>query len=68
MANRPASFRQVDVSRALKGAKAAGFAVGRVEISTDGRIVILPLSATPEPDDAGNPWDETLKNEQAPIS
>lgn len=68
MANRPAPFRQADISRALKGAKAAGFAVGRVEISTDGRIVILPLAATAIEDEPGNAWDEVLKNEQTPIS
>lgn len=35
-----ATFRQVDVSRAIKAAKNAGMAVARCEILPDGRIVI----------------------------
>ena len=34
------AFRQVDVTRAIKGAKSAGMAVARCEILPDGRIVI----------------------------
>ena len=33
-------FRQADISRAVKGAKAAGISVSTIEIDTDGRIVI----------------------------
>jgi integrase len=40
-----ARFRQVDVTRALKGAEAAGFRIGRIEIDRDGKIVILSDSA-----------------------
>ncbi len=36
----PAPFKQVDVTRALKGAVAAGVEVGRVEIEPDGKIVV----------------------------
>lgn len=35
-----ARFRQADVARALKGAQAAGFEVGAVEIADDGSIRI----------------------------
>lgn len=44
MTARHAAFRQVDVSRAVKGVKAAGIAVGAVEILPDGRIVVKSKS------------------------
>jgi hypothetical protein len=34
-------FRQADIARAVKGAKAAGMSVSKIEIDTDGRIVII---------------------------
>jgi hypothetical protein len=34
-------FKQIDVTRALKGAKAAGVDVAKVEIDKDGRIVVI---------------------------
>jgi len=37
---RGARFRQADIARAVKGAKAAGVSVAKIEIDTDGRIVI----------------------------
>ena len=60
MAPRAASFRQADITRAVKGALAAGLSVGRVEVGGDGRIVIV---AAPEIDlqtRNGNPWDKVL--------
>jgi hypothetical protein len=38
---RPARFRQIDITRAIRAAKAAGVPSPRVEIGTDGRLVIL---------------------------
>jgi hypothetical protein len=35
-----AKFRQVDVTRALRAAKAAGLNVSRFEISADGKIIV----------------------------
>ena len=35
-------FRLRDVTRALRGAEAAGLAIGAVEVSQDGTIRILP--------------------------
>ena len=40
MARQSTAFRQVDLTRAVKGAKAAGLDVTRVEIGPDGRIVL----------------------------
>jgi hypothetical protein len=40
MSPRPARFRQVDVTRALRAARAAGLEVSKVEINAEGGIVI----------------------------
>jgi hypothetical protein len=36
-----AKFRQVDVTRALRAAKAAGMAISRCEIDAHGKIVLV---------------------------
>ena len=59
MTNRPATFKQVDVTRAVKGAVAAGLAVARVEVDRTGKIVIF--SAGSGADDAVNPCDRLLR-------
>ena len=41
-------FKQVDVSRAVKGATAAGLKVSRVEIDADGKIVLVSGDAAPK--------------------
>jgi hypothetical protein len=59
MTRRACTFRQQDVTRALKATAAAGFKVSRVEIDKQGRIVIV-TDASREPDGErreGNPWD-----------
>jgi hypothetical protein len=40
----PPAFKQIDVARALKAAKAAGFQVRRFEIHTDGKISVAVLA------------------------
>jgi hypothetical protein len=52
------TFRQTDVTRAIKGARAAGIDVARIEIEKDGRIVILPTQSASTP--PRNEWDEAL--------
>jgi hypothetical protein len=49
-------FRQADISRAVKGVRAAGVSVSQIEIGSDGRIVITsggPQASQP-PDEYAN--------------
>lgn len=56
---RRASFTQSDVTRAIKGAQAAGLDLARVEIDRQtGLIVIVPDGKA---SGAVNPWDEALR-------
>ena len=43
----PSTFRQADVTRAVKAVTAAGVGIARVEIAKDGRIVIVTGEAQP---------------------
>lgn len=54
-----ARFRQADLTRAVRGVAAAGIAVGRVEIDTNGKIVIL--AAAGETPTAANEWDDVFR-------
>ena len=42
---RPSAFRQRDVTRAIRGAVAAGVDIARVEVTNAGTIVIVPAAA-----------------------
>jgi hypothetical protein len=41
ISRRPARVSQADIARAVKGAKAPGFEVGRLEIDASGKIVLI---------------------------
>lgn len=56
MARRPSNFRQSDVERAVKAARAAGLDVGGVEVAPDGTIRVM--TATQAPAGASNPFDQ----------
>jgi hypothetical protein len=47
MARAPSTFRQQDVTRAVKAVAAAGVDILRVEVARDGRIVIVTGKAQP---------------------
>ena len=49
MTRRPAAFRQIDVTRALRAARAAGLEVGEFTIDADGRINIKSAAAPSAP-------------------
>ena len=58
------TFKQNDLTKAIKATVKAGIAVGRVEIDKNGRIVIVPAM----PEDAANgekpgknEWDGVLQ-------
>lgn len=55
---RRASFKQSDVTRALKGVEKAGMRVGRVEITPNGKIVIQ--SQDDSDNRIRNEWDDVL--------
>jgi hypothetical protein len=56
-------FRQTDLTRALKGLRAAGVEIGRVEIDGTGRIVVVAAKTAEDTGDVlgeHNEWD-TIK-------
>ena len=54
------TFRQRDVTAALKAAKAAGCEIARVEVGKDGRIIVILANGT-QPTAGANEWDAVLK-------
>jgi hypothetical protein len=59
MARAPSTFRQQDVTRAVKAVAAAGVHIARVEIDKTGKIVIITADAPAEPGKMreANEWD-----------
>jgi hypothetical protein len=57
MARAPSTFRQQDVTRAVKAVAAAGVSIARVEIDKAGKIVIVTTDAPDARDEGGNEWD-----------
>lgn len=54
-----ARFRKEDVKRALAGAVAGGMRIARVEITADGRIVLVAADAAAA--GSANVWDLELQ-------
>jgi hypothetical protein len=66
MARAASTFRQQDVTRAVKGVTKAGVDIARVEIDKDGKIVIIALGAE-LPGEGGkgpNEWDTVLRHDK----
>jgi hypothetical protein len=53
---REVAFRQADVTRAARGAAAAGLCVSSIKIGPDGVIEVLTTQAAPELTDAFDEW------------
>jgi hypothetical protein len=56
MSRAPSTFRQQDVTKAVKAVAAAGVHIARVEIDRDGRIVIIASNGEPDRREE-NEWD-----------
>ena len=61
MAGRPATVKQIDVTRAVKGAVAAGLVVGRIEVDQRTGKIIVHVGE-PAPGTAETPLDGWLAN------
>jgi hypothetical protein len=48
MARAPSTFRQQDVTKAVKAVTAAGVHIARIEVDPSGRIVIITAAAETE--------------------
>ncbi len=57
MSRGPCTFKQNDVTRAVKAVVAAGVEVARVEVDKDGRIVVVAGKSVPDEGRGGNEWD-----------
>jgi hypothetical protein len=60
MARTPSTFKQGDVTRAVKGAIAAGLDIARVEIDRHGKIVIQLVNGRPKEQAAPDDLDREL--------
>lgn len=67
MSRTPATFKATDLTRAVKAARAAGLEVNRVEITKDGRIVLLQAPIADDVPGASaidsiqrNEWDDYI--------
>jgi hypothetical protein len=61
MTRAPSTFRQQDVTRAIKAVSAAGVNIARVEIDKAGKIIIITGGTTEQPGQAsGNDLDNWI--------
>jgi hypothetical protein len=65
MARGPSTFRQQDVTRAVRATVAAGIEVQRVEIASDGRIIIVAGSPVASTSPCGDDLDRELAEFEA---
>ena len=65
------TFRERDITAAIRAVEKTGHKVARVTIGQDGSIVVelAPLAdseTTPGPEKQPNPWDEIFEDENSP--
>jgi hypothetical protein len=58
MSRGPSTFKQQDLTRALRGALAAGVDVEKVVISAGKIVVVVGRSGDRKSSDSGNEWDD----------
>jgi hypothetical protein len=59
MSRSPQTFKQRDITRAVKGAMASGLDVARAEIDKNGRIVVV-FGKLDKPMSHDGSWDEAI--------
>lgn len=52
------TFRQRDLTAAIKAVKAAGDRIARIEIDRGGKIVVIPAGEAQAADAGENEWDK----------
>lgn len=67
MARGPATFRERDVTAAIRAAIKAGQEVYRVEIGKGGEIRIITSREAVPATPAGNPWDEVFDEDDVAL-
>lgn len=58
---RRATFKQIDITRAIRGARAGGAEQVRIELTPDGRMILETVPSTAPPKGFENEWDEVLQ-------
>jgi hypothetical protein len=55
------TFRESDVKRLIRAARAAGVDVERIGVGADGRIVVVAKGVEPQAASVVNEWDSVLE-------
>jgi hypothetical protein len=60
MPRKPLAFTQAAVARAVRAVEATGKKVASVEISPDGKIVVIVAPHSHSHSEEANPWDSVI--------
>lgn len=68
MPNVPKTFKQADLERAIRAARACDLPIVRTEVTKDGRIILVHFEVTAKPaatanDDTPTEWDDYFDTE-----